>query len=59
MAALPLKSFCTEERAIVRFLWAEGHNANAIHSEMRPVHGAVCLSDSKLQYETNKRDFLT
>jgi len=21
------------------FLWAKGHNANAIHSEMRPVYG--------------------
>ena len=21
------------------FLWAKGHNANALHSEMRPVYG--------------------
>jgi len=34
-AALPLQSSRMEKRAVV-FLWAEGHNANAIHSEMRP-----------------------
>jgi len=34
MAALPLKSSCTEH-----FLWAKGHNASAVHSEMRPVYG--------------------
>jgi len=37
MAALLLKSSRTEQRAVVRFLWAKGHNANAIHSEMRPM----------------------
>jgi len=34
MAALPLKSSQTVQRAVVRFLRAKGHNAHAIHGEM-------------------------
>ena len=34
MAALPLKSPQTVQRAVVRFLRAKGHNAHAIHGEM-------------------------
>jgi len=45
MAALPLKSSRTEQRAIVRFfLWAKGHNASAVHSEMCPVYGDKCFT---------------
>jgi len=39
MAALPLKSSCTEH-----FLWAKGHNASAVHSDMRPVYGDECFT---------------
>jgi len=39
MAALPLKSSDMERPPLFVFLWAKGHNANAIHSEMRPVYG--------------------
>jgi len=38
MAALPLKSSDMERPPLFLFLWAKGHNASAIHSEMRPVY---------------------
>jgi len=44
MATLPLKSSRNEPRAVIRFLWAKGLNANEIHSEMRPVYGDKCLT---------------
>ena len=43
MATLPLKSSRNEQRAVIRFLWAKGLNANEIHSEMRPVYGDKCF----------------
>ena len=45
MATLPLKSSCNERMLLfVRFLWAKGLNANAIHSEMCPVYGCKCFT---------------
>jgi len=44
MATLPLKSSRNEQRAVIRFLWAKGLNANEIHSEMRPVYGDKCFT---------------
>jgi len=44
MATLPLKSSHNEQRAVIRFLWAKGLNANEIHSEMRPVYGDKCFT---------------
>ena len=44
MATLPLKSSRNEPRAVIRFLWAKGLNANEIHSEMRPVYGDKCFT---------------
>ena len=43
MATLPLKSSRNEQRAVIRFLWVKGLNANEIHSEMRPVYGDKCF----------------
>jgi hypothetical protein len=40
-----LEELTTEEqRSIVRFLCAEGLNANDLHKEMFPVCGGKCLS---------------
>ena len=45
MTTLPLKSSRNEQRAVIRFfLWANGLNANEIHSEMRPVYGDKCFT---------------
>jgi hypothetical protein len=33
-----------EQRSVVRFLWAEGLNADNIHKKMFPVYGGKCLS---------------
>ena len=33
-----------EQRAVIRFLWAKGLDANEIHSEMRPVYGDKCFT---------------
>ena len=44
MAALALKSSRTEQHSVVRFLWAKGHNAHAVHSDMRPVYGDKCFT---------------
>jgi hypothetical protein len=33
-----------EQRSVVRFLWAKGHNAKNIYKEMFPVYGGKCLS---------------
>ena len=46
---LPLKSSHTEQHAVVRFLWAKGRNATAVHSEMRPVYarGRESADDKK------------
>ena len=35
----PVKIFLTMTHHFSFFLWVKGHNANAIHSEMRPVYG--------------------
>jgi len=43
MVTLPLKSSRNEQRAVIHFLWANGLNANEIHSEMRPVYGDKCF----------------
>ena len=37
MATLPLKASYKEQPSVIRLLWAEGHSANAIQSEMRPT----------------------
>jgi len=40
MTLLLLKYCHTDQRTgFLFFLWAKGHNANAIHSEMPPVYG--------------------
>ena len=44
MATLPLKSSRNEQRAVIRFLWAKGLNANEIYSEMCPVYGDKCFT---------------
>ena len=44
MTTLPLKSSRNEQRALIRFLWAKGLNANQINSEMRPVYGDKCFT---------------
>jgi hypothetical protein len=33
-----------EQRYVVRFLWAKGHNAKDIHKEMFPVYGGKWFS---------------
>jgi hypothetical protein len=33
-----------EQRLVVCFLWAKGHNAKYIHKEMFSVYGGKCLS---------------
>jgi len=44
MVALPLKSSRIVQRTVVRFfLWAKGHGASAVHSEMRPVYSDKCF----------------
>jgi len=43
MVALPLKSSCTEQHAIVHFCGLKD-NANAIHREMRLVYGDKCFT---------------
>jgi len=57
MAALPLKSFRMEQRTIVRFLWVKGHNANAIHSEMRSAYGDKCFMRLKTAIQKNEKDY--
>jgi hypothetical protein len=37
-----------EQRSIVRFLWAKGLNAKAIHKEMFHIYGGKCLSLKKV-----------
>jgi hypothetical protein len=32
-----------EQRSVVRFLWAKGHNSKDIHKETFPVYGRECL----------------
>jgi len=44
MATLQLKSSRNEQRAVIRFFVGKGLNANAIHSEMRPVYGGKCFT---------------
>jgi len=38
-----------EIRSVIRFLWAEGHNAADIHRTMGKVHGKIFMSDSKVR----------
>ena len=35
----PCENFFNNDAPFFVFLWVKGHNANAIHSEMRPVYG--------------------
>ena len=43
--ATPLNTCTTtEQRGVVRFLWAKGMAAKDIHKEMLPMYGEHCLS---------------
>jgi hypothetical protein len=44
MATVLQECITEEQRSIVRFLWAKGHNAKDINKEMFPVYGGKCSS---------------
>ena len=44
IATLLLKASRKELHSVIRFLWAKGLCANAIHPEMRPVYGDKCFT---------------
>jgi len=44
---LLIKASRERHRYVIRFLWAKGLGANAIHSEMRPVHGRESVAEEK------------
>jgi transposase len=44
MATVPEEYATEEQRCVVRFLWANGHNEKDIHKEIFPIYGGKCLS---------------
>jgi hypothetical protein len=51
-----LEAYTTDEqRCVVRFLWAKGHNAKDIHKEMYSVYGGECLSRKAVHNWVEKR----
>ncbi|KAJ4427651.1 hypothetical protein ANN_25299 [Periplaneta americana] len=43
MTRMLLSSTCEEQRSVVRFLWAKGHNPSEIHRDMCGVYGENCM----------------
>ncbi|KAJ4437644.1 hypothetical protein ANN_17789 [Periplaneta americana] len=47
-ACMLLSSTCDEQRSVVRFLWAKGHNPREIHRNMCDMYGKDCTDHSNI-----------
>ena len=48
MARMLLSSKCEEQRSVVLFLWARGHNPSEIHRDMCGMYGENCMDRSNV-----------